>query len=45
MLEYCAVAVAMGNSSPDVLEVADLVTSDVNDDGLLQAFEVLGLLA
>lgn len=45
MLEYCAVAVAMGNSSPDVLAVADLVTSDVNDDGLLRAFEQLGLLA
>lgn len=44
MLEYCAVAVAMGNSSPDVLAVADLVTSDVNDHGLLRAFEQLGLL-
>lgn len=44
MLEYCAVAVAMGNSSPDVLAVADLVTSDVSDDGLLRAFERLGLL-
>lgn len=45
MLEYCAVAVAMGNSSPDVLAIADHVTSDVNDDGLLRAFDHLGLLA
>lgn len=45
MLEYCAVAVAMGNSSPDVLAMADHVTTDVNDDGLLRAFEHLGLLA
>ena len=44
MLEYCAIAVAMGNSSPDVLAVADLVTYDVNDDGLRRAFERLGLL-
>lgn len=44
MLEYCAIGVAMGNSSPDVLAVADVVTSDVDDDGLLRAFEQLGLL-
>ena len=45
MLEYCAIGVAMGNSSPDVLAIADHVTTDVNDDGLLRAFEQLGLLA
>ncbi|MFT3875029.1 MAG: Cof-type HAD-IIB family hydrolase [Propioniciclava sp.] len=44
MLEYCAVAVAMGNSSDDVMAAADYVTADVNDDGLYQAFEHLGLL-
>ena len=44
MLEYCAVAVAMGNSTPDVLAIAHHVTTDVNDDGLLRAFEHLGLV-
>jgi len=43
MLEYCAIAVAMGNSSPDVLAIADHVTSDVNHDGLFHAFDRLGL--
>jgi len=44
MLTYCATAVAMGNSSPDVLAVADHVTTDVTDDGLLRGFEHLGLV-
>ncbi|HMR49418.1 MAG TPA: Cof-type HAD-IIB family hydrolase [Arachnia sp.] len=44
MLEYCAVGVAMGNSSDDVLAVADHVTGDVNADGLYDAFRHLGLL-
>lgn len=43
MLTYCATGVAMGNSSADVLAVADLITTDVNDDGLWQAFVRLGL--
>ncbi|MFT3877839.1 MAG: Cof-type HAD-IIB family hydrolase [Propioniciclava sp.] len=44
MLECCAVGVAMGNSSDDMLAIADYVTADVNDDGLYQAFDHLGLL-
>lgn len=44
MLTYCAVGVAMGNSSDDVKEVADYLTADVNEDGLYQAFAHLGLL-
>lgn len=44
MLEYCAVGIAMGNASDDVKEIADYVTADVEDDGLYQAFEHLGLL-
>lgn len=43
MLAHCGVGVAMGNSSPDVLAVADFITTDVNDDGLRNAFERLGL--
>lgn len=45
MLLHCGTGVAMGNSSPDVLAVADLVTDDVAHDGLWNAFERLGLLA
>nr|NLI50291.1 Cof-type HAD-IIB family hydrolase [Propionibacterium sp.] len=44
MLQYCAVGVAMGNSSPDVLAIADHVTADVEHDGLAEAFRVLGLV-
>lgn len=44
MLEYCAVGVAMGNSSDDVFAVADHVTDDVDADGLAKAFARLGLL-
>lgn len=45
MMEYCAVGVAMGNSSPDVLAIANHVTGDVAADGLAEAFRYLGLLA
>ncbi|WP_167146373.1 HAD family hydrolase [Actinomyces sp. ZJ308] len=43
MLEYCGTGVAMGNGSPAVKEAADLVTDDVEADGLARAFERLGL--
>lgn len=44
MFACCAVGVAMGNSSPDLLAAADHVTGDVGADGLAQAFEHLGLI-
>lgn len=44
MLEYCGTGVAMGNGSPAVKEAADLVTEDVEADGLAKAFEALGLV-
>ena len=44
MLEYCAVGVAMGNGSEDIKKIADLVTGDVEEDGLFQAFEKLELI-
>lgn len=44
MLEYCAIGVAMGNGGPEILAMADLVTDDVNQDGLYKAFHKLGLL-
>lgn len=44
MLEFCAVGVAMGNGSPEIKHAADLITEDVEEDGLYLAFEKLGLL-
>lgn len=43
MFEACGYAVAMGNASQDVKEAADLVTTDVDHDGLAHAIATLGL--
>lgn len=37
MLEHAGCAIAMGNSSKQVLEMADFVTTDVMDDGIWNA--------
>ena len=44
MLDRCGVGVAMGNASQEVKGVADLVTDDVEANGLAKAFARLGLL-
>ncbi|HEM3471623.1 TPA: Cof-type HAD-IIB family hydrolase [Streptococcus suis] len=44
MLDYCAIGVAMGNGGAEILAMADMVTDDVEHDGLYNAFEKLGLL-
>ncbi len=44
MLECCALGVAMGNGGPEIRAAADYVTAPVDQDGLYQAFEALGLL-
>lgn len=44
MLKYCAVGVAMGNGGPEILAMADMITDDVEHDGLYKAFEKLDLL-
>lgn len=44
MLEYCGFGVAMGNGGADIRAMADYVTGDVEEDGLKQAFEYLGLI-
>lgn len=44
MFEVCAFSVAMGNASEEVKQDADLVTGDVEHDGLADAFRRLGLI-
>lgn len=44
MFECCAYSVAMANGGPEVKAAADFITNDVNDDGLWNAFQTLGLL-
>ena len=44
MFELCAYNVAMGNGGPEIKAAADYVTDDVNEDGLFNAFEHLGLI-
>ena len=44
MLQYAATGVAMGNAADSLKAAADLVTGCVDEDGLYQAFERLGLI-
>jgi Cof subfamily protein (haloacid dehalogenase superfamily) len=44
MIAYAQIGVAMGNASAELKAKADLVTTDVNDNGLLNAFHELQLL-
>ncbi len=43
MFEVCAYSVAMGNADDATKAAADYVTGDVDEDGLAQAFDYLGL--
>lgn len=45
MIQYVGTGVAMGNSVPELKEVADLVTDDVNKGGLANGLARLGLLS
>jgi Cof subfamily protein (haloacid dehalogenase superfamily) len=44
MFELCGFSVAMGNGGEECKAAADYVTTDVNDDGLANAFRYLGLI-
>lgn len=44
MFELCAYNVAMGNGGDEIKEAADYITTDVNDDGLYNAFKYLKLI-
>jgi Cof subfamily protein (haloacid dehalogenase superfamily) len=43
MFEVCGVSVAMGNAHDELKELADIVTTNVLDDGVANAFRRLGL--
>lgn len=44
MLKACQTGIAMGNARPELKEVADYITSAVDEDGLLHAFKQFGLI-
>ena len=44
MFELCNYAVAMGNAGAETKEAADYITTDVNEDGIWNAFKHLGLI-
>ncbi len=44
MLDYCNLGIAMGNGGLEILAMADMVTDDVEEDGLYKSFKKLGLI-
>ena len=44
MFELCNTSVAMGNAGPETKEAADFITTDVDDDGIWNAFKILKLI-
>ncbi|HAY3538271.1 Cof-type HAD-IIB family hydrolase [Elizabethkingia anophelis] len=44
MLKYVALGVAMGNANPEVKEIADYVTDDIDNDGILKALKHFGII-
>lgn len=44
MLKYCAYGVAMGNGGPEILKIADMITDDIEEDGIYNAFKKLQLI-
>ena len=44
MMEYAGISVAMGNARDEVKRLADMVTNHIDEDGILHAFERLGLI-
>ena len=44
MLQFAGIGVAMGNAEEEVKQVADYVTSDIDDDGIAKALKYYGLI-
>lgn len=44
MLQHVGIGVAMGNANPEVKEIADYITDDVDSDGIWNALKHFGVL-
>ena len=44
MLEHASIGVAMGNSAEDLKEIADYITKDIDDDGIVNALKHFELI-
>ena len=44
MMDFASFGVAMGNGTPALRAAADMVTDDINSNGLYNAFKKLGLI-
>lgn len=44
MLQHVAIGVAMGNANPEVKQIADYVTDDVDSDGIWNALKHFGVI-
>ncbi len=44
MLDTVGFGVAMGNAEPELKLLADFVTKDIREDGILYALEELGII-
>ncbi|KGX88790.1 Cof-type HAD-IIB family hydrolase [Pontibacillus litoralis] len=45
MIQYVQTGVAMGNAHPKLKEVADVITKDVEEEGLAYGFKLAGLMS
>lgn len=44
MLEFCGIGVAMGNAQEKVKEIADYVTTDIDEDGIRNALQYYNII-
>lgn len=44
MMDFAALGIAMGNGTPALKAVADIITDDINSDGLYNAFKKIGVI-
>ena len=44
MLEHASIGVAMGNAAEDLKEIADYITTDIDDDGIVNALKHFELI-
>ena len=44
MLKQCKNSVAMGNAINEVKEIASYITSDINEDGIYNAFKKFNII-